>query len=208
MLAGDQDLAEKGRYAREICQTIRVPLHHTASKTNPAESDAKHEPSPPTTTSLLYLMRPPAEAKQKSLLICLPRRMATKAVLDALNQAYGWPCGNKTTATTSPPQNSSRCVSGDFESMRNVTAALTGNEDVLKVVFTRHPFDRIILGYRHSKNTTTTTSAVAAEFFRGRGAGRSLLYAHPRILGASKKRTGKINQFLEYVKTQVRPEVF
>ena len=69
MLAGDQDLAEKGRYAREICQTIRVPLHHTASKTNPAESDAKHEPSPPTTTSLLYLMRPPAEAKQKSLLI-------------------------------------------------------------------------------------------------------------------------------------------
>jgi hypothetical protein len=81
--------------------------------------------------NILYLLRSETAAdgssSRKSLLICLPRRMATKAVFDALNRAYGWPCGNKTTSLLTRAavgndsgNNASRCITGDFDSMRHV----------------------------------------------------------------------------------------
>jgi hypothetical protein len=232
MFTGNLDLVAKGQYAREICQTIRVPppplstFHHNNNKEQSGDINARIEPSPTSTNqNVLYLLRPPPMAEpgggkaatngKKSLLLCLPRRMATKAVFDALNRAYGMPCAsnnNKTTSSSGLPKTlensnagnysaSERCLAGDFDSLRSVLAAEEPN--LLSVVFTRHPFDRIILGYRHSKNATS--GAAAAEFSpaRAKGAGRSLLYAHPRLLGANKKRTGKRNQFLDFVKTQV-----
>ncbi len=204
-MEGNLDLTEKGQYAREVCQTIRVPTAASFSQT-----EATEEAAGLANSSLLYLLRPPESSdssSKRSLLLCLPRRMATKAVFDALNRAYGSPCSNnKTASENSAAANSSRCLWGDFERMRSLIAA---ERNVLSVVFTRHPFDRIILGYRHSKNgtiTTATAGAVAAETWPRpvKGAGRSLLYAHPRLLGANKRRTAKRSQFLDYVKTQVR----
>jgi len=122
---------------------------------------------------VFYFLQSP-KAGVKSLFICLPKRMATKSVFDTLNQAYGSVC------------NKASCRSRSQKT----------DSDTVKIVFTRHPFDRLIIGYRHNITFSNINS-------------KSLVQQnHQRKLLLSRRKPGKPRykgnyHFKEYLKNHV-----
>lgn len=112
----------------------------------------------------------------KNVLLCIPQRMASKAAFDVINEVFDFPCykGSKGKLRDC-------AVSQDFK---------PANQS-LKVVFTRHPFDRLIIEYRHQKSVQNEVKPSS----------RKLLFSRHR----NWKRKGKkgSHQFREFIRDSV-----
>jgi len=144
-------MEERALYIKENCNSSTLSTHSDSSQRSEVFYNFKS-----------------TQAGVRSLFVCLPRRMATKAVYNMLNQAYSNYCDKEREACRS---------------------AIAGT-DALKVVFTRHPLDRLIIGYRHQKHSETDNSPR-----------RKLLFSRHRAIG-KKGRRGK-HHFAEYLRTTV-----
>merc|ERR1711892_252886 len=112
----------------------------------------------------------------KNVLLCIPQRMASKAAFDVINEAFDYPC-----------------YKGSKGELRDcaVNRHYKPENNSLKVVFTRHPFDRLIIEYRHQKSVETEVQPNS----------RKLLFSRHRNW---KKRSKKgSHQFREFIKNSV-----
>jgi len=112
----------------------------------------------------------------QDVLLCIPQRMASKSAFDALNNLLGSPCPK-----------------GKLKNCAIQQKDYAEYNSSLKIVFTRHPLDRLILEYRHSKPRQNLKSA----------GNRKLLFArHRNIKGKQKSRKGS-HQFREFIMNSV-----
>jgi len=113
-----------------------------------------------------------------NVLLCIPQRMASKAAFDVLNGVFDYPCykGSKGKLRN--------CAVGEGFKPENKT---------LKVVFTRHPFDRLIIEFRHQKSIQNEVKP----------SNRKLLFSRHR--NGWKKKGGKkgSHQFREFIISSV-----
>jgi len=118
----------------------------------------------------------------KNVLLCIPPRMASKSTFDALNEVFDFPC-----------------YKGSKGKLRDCSVSESfqpGNKTV-KIVFTRHPFDRLIIEFRHQKEKTVDIEDKPAK------SNRKLLFSRHRSGLKKKGGKGSHHHFREFIKTTV-----
>ena len=110
----------------------------------------------------------------KNLLLCIPPRMASKQAFQYLSSLYGLPC---------PGGRLRGCeVRPGFEADNNTVAA----------VMVRHPFDRLIIEYKHQKHPETEESLD----YNSKVPGRQVLFSRHRTGHRRKKNKREFRDFI------------
>ena len=114
---------------------------------------------------------------RKNLLLCVPPRMASKQAFDLLSQIYDGPC---------PDGRLRSCA---------VEPQFQPDNNTLTAVLVRHPFDRLIIDYKHQKYSTEPRVDGETHI-----PGRKILFSRHRARQGRRKNK---REFREFIKSQV-----
>ncbi|XP_023346896.1 uncharacterized protein LOC111715754 [Eurytemora carolleeae] len=147
ILIGPEEVLQTITISRAPAKMKKLDLFEKAEYIHDYCNSTNIKPTNQTNDIFYYLKSP--KVGVKNLLICLPARMGTKPVLETLNTAYQTSCHkNKTECQKTVP-----------------------DSNTLKIMFTRHPLDRLIIGFRqHKQNSSSSIS----------NHNRKLLFTRPR----------------------------
>ena len=114
----------------------------------------------------------------RNLLLCVPPRMASKQAFELLSHVFDGPC---------PDGRLRSCAVGpQFQPDNNTLTAL----------LVRHPFDRLIIDYKHQKYSNKPQTGSEALHIPG----RQVLFSRHRARGGRKKNK---REFREFIKSRV-----
>jgi len=149
-------IEERTDYVKEKCSNAKSELLNVILKN-------QHQ------DNYFYLKSKAADVK--NMLLCIPQRMASKSAFEIINESFDYPC-----------------YKGAKGKLRNcaVSKNFKPENETLKVVFTRHPLDRLIIEFRHQKSVET----------EAKQSGRKLLFSRHRNWKKSRKGSHQFREFI------------
>lgn len=153
----DLTVEERSGYVKEKCSNAKSELSTVIL-------EEKHQDN--------YFYLKSKEVDVKNVLLCIPQRMASKSAFEVINEVFDYPCYKGTKGKLRDC-----AVSKNFKP----------DNETLKVVFTRHPFDRLIIEFRHQKSLETEPIQSS----------RKLLFSRHRNWKKSRKGSHKFREFIK-----------
>jgi len=132
-------LTHNNNIQQQEAMSVKEMSNYVNEKCSYNNSDAQNKQIDMTQLDTYFYLRS-KEVNVKNVLLCIPQRMASKAAFEVINEVFDYPC-----------------YKGTRGKLRDcaVSKKFKPDNQTMKVVFTRHPFDRLIIEFRHQKSIET-----------------------------------------------------